>query len=205
MRILTFLLLTTFAFSSVTRADTIVVVGDSLSAGYGIAPELGWVNLLRERLDSVEPDRYNVINASISGDTTGGGLSRLPNIIDIQQPDTLIIELGGNDGLRGYPISTIEENLRGMILQAKENNIDVILIAIRLPPNYGTRYTSKFRGIYDELAVELNVSLVGNFIDDIGVDPSLMQSDGIHPTAEAQPLLLDNVWPTLSDHLKISP
>jgi len=186
-------------FSSLSHAKDFVVLGDSLSAGYGFDPKHGWVQLLQHKLSNQGDHR--VINASISGDTTQGGLSRLPNILKMQQPDTLIIELGGNDGLRGYPVRTIRQNLATMIDLAQQHNVQVILVAIEIPPNYGQRYTSKFRAMYRELAESYGVIFAPSFIDNVGTNPKLMQKDGIHPTEEAQPMMLDNLWPSIEASL----
>jgi len=186
--------------SSLSHAKDFVVLGDSLSAGYGFDPKHGWVQLMQHKLSN--QGDHLVINASISGDTTQGGLSRLPNIIQVQQPDTLIIELGGNDGLRGYPIRTIKNNLAAMIDLAQQHDIQVILVAIEIPPNYGQRYTAKFREMYRELAERYGVIFAPSFIDNIGTNAKLMQKDGIHPTEEAQPLMLENLWPSIEKSLQ---
>ncbi|WP_250657778.1 arylesterase [Alkalimarinus coralli] len=177
--------------------NTIVVLGDSISAAYGVPTEKGWVSLFENRLKQ-ENKSYNVINASISGETTDGGVKRLPEIIRRHNPSILLIELGGNDGLRGFPLNIIKANLQTLIDQAKENNITPVLIAMRIPPNYGRRYTSGFFDIFTTVAEENNVSLVPFLLEDIALKPGLMQSDGIHPTESAQPILLDHIWETLT-------
>ncbi|UZE94859.1 arylesterase [Alkalimarinus alittae] len=175
---------------------SIVILGDSISAAYGVPTERGWVALLENKLKQ-EGKTYTVINASISGETTEGGVKRLPDIIDRHNPSILLIELGGNDGLRGFPLSLIKSNLQTLIDQAKSNNITPILIAMRIPPNYGRRYTSGFYNLFKETAEKNTVTLVPFLLEDVALKPELMQADGIHPTALAQPLLLDRVWETL--------
>jgi acyl-CoA thioesterase I len=181
-----------------------LVVGDSLSAGYGITQTESWVSLLRDRLQS-KGYGYAVVNASISGDTTTGGLKRLPRALELHQPQLVIIELGGNDGLRGTPIKVIRDNLARMIELAKAAGAEVILAGMQIPTNYGTSYTQKFASIYPELAGQYGVGLVNFFLDGVALDPSLVQADGIHPTAAAQPILLDNVWPVLEGKLQAKP
>ncbi|MDA0272507.1 MAG: arylesterase [Proteobacteria bacterium] len=177
-------------------ADTLLVYGDSISAAYGMNEEQGWVSLLADRL-AIDHPHYKVINASESGETTGGGVTRLPKTLEIHQPDILVLELGGNDGLRGYPISKIRENLQIMILQAKASGARLLLIGMVLPPNYGRRYTLAFEEIFSSLAQEHSVPLVPFLLDGISTGKELVQRDGIHPTVEAQPKLLEDVWPFL--------
>jgi len=185
--------------SALVQADerpTILVLGDSLSAGYGIDPREGWVELLQQRVDK-ENHHYQVVNASVSGDTTSGGKARLGRLLDTHQPDILILELGGNDGLRGQPIRLMHRNLSDIIEQAQAADAKVLLVGMQIPPNYGTRYTRSFVDTYTELAAEYQLALVPFFLDKVALERDLMQSDGIHPTAEAQPQLLDNLWPHL--------
>lgn len=172
---------------------TILVYGDSISAAYGIQREEGWVELLALRLDG----EMNVVNASISGETTGGGLNRLPRAIEANKPRIVVIELGGNDGLRGYPIEQIQQNLLTMSELAQSSGAAVIIAGMEIPPNYGPRYTSAFRDTFSSVAKETGSLLVPFLLEDVATDRRLMQSDGIHPTAEAQSLLLDNLWPVL--------
>jgi acyl-CoA thioesterase-1 len=181
-------------------ARTILVMGDSISAAYGIQRTDGWVALLQERLDQHAPD-FHVINASISGETTGGGLARLPKTLDAHTPEIVIIELGGNDALRGYPIDRIRENLARMIDVSRATGARVLLMGMNIPPNYGPRYTKAFHDIYHELAEQKAVKLVPFLLEGVALERELMQGDGIHPKAEAQPRLLDNVWLVLSDVL----
>jgi len=179
--------------SQAREQATILVMGDSISAAYGIQREEGWVNLLTSALDSFEYP-YRVVNASISGETTSGGLARLPQALESHDPAVVVIELGGNDGLRGYPTSTIRDNLREMVELAKNQSRRVILVGMQIPPNYGPRYTSSFFAMYQEIAGETQVTLVPFFLERVALVPGLMQDDGIHPTADAQPLLLETLW-----------
>ena len=182
--------------TSAYAQKNIIVLGDSISAAYGIPTEQGWVSLLQSRLET-NHEQYNVINASISGDTTSDGLKRLPSLLERHQASFILIELGGNDGLRGYPLNTIKNNLEALIKQSKKNNITPILLAMRIPPNYGKRYTSGFQKIYQDIAQKSNITLVPFLMNDVATNPELMQKDGIHPTASAQSILLDAVWLTL--------
>jgi acyl-CoA thioesterase-1 len=182
-------------------ARTLLVVGDSLSAAYGVEPSEGWTSLLQSRL-TAEGYGYRVVNASISGDTTTGGLGRLPRALRVHQPALVFIELGGNDGLRGTPVAVIRENLSAMIRLAQEAGARVILAGLQMPPNYGSRYTSDFARIYPELAREFGVGLVDFFLDGVALNRRLMQPDGIHPNADGQARLLDNAWPVLKGELE---
>lgn len=179
---------------------TILVLGDSLSAGYGIGEAAGWVSLLQQKLHSEQYD-YHVVNASISGETTTGGLRRLDSLLAKWQPELVIIELGGNDGLRGVNLKTIESNLSRMIAQAQSTPADVILLGMHIPPNYGPRYTDGFHRIYHTLSEEYSISLVPFLLDNVATNSELMQPDGIHPTARAQPTILETVWPVLAAQL----
>ena len=180
---------------------TLLVYGDSLSASYGIEQEQGWVNLLKIKLLSQEFP-VDVVNGSVSGETTTGGLARLPAMLDSYQPELLILELGGNDGLRGLPLDLMRENLASMIDLAKANGAEVILTGIQIPPNYGPRYTAPFFDTYATLAEQKSLPLVPFLIEGIPQQPELMQNDGIHPRAEAQLMILDNVWPILKPQLE---
>ena len=157
----------------------------------------GWVSLLSTRIARSHP-HYEVINASVSGETTGGGVTRLPKTLEIHQPDIIIIELGGNDGLRGYPIEKIRDNLDTMARAALDAGSRVLLIGMVLPPNYGRRYTLAFEEIFTDLADEYTLPLVPFLLDGIATERSLIQRDGIHPTVEAQPRILDDIWPNLA-------
>lgn len=175
-------------------------MGDSISAAYGIQRDAGWVTLLQERLEQ-RAYGIRVVNASISGETTGGGLSRLPKALEVHAPDIVIIELGGNDALRGYPIDAIHANLERMIELTSASGALVMLMGMNIPPNYGPRYTQAFHNIYHELARSESVALVPFLLEGVALEPELMQRDLIHPTVDAQPKLLDNVWPVLTDVL----
>ncbi len=178
------------------RAGTILVVGDSISAAYGMSTEEGWVRLLEQRLQQLDPT-FAVVNMSLSGETTGGGLARLPDALRRHAPDLVIIELGGNDGLRGYPIDRIHANLGQMVTASLESGAEVLLVGMHIPPNYGQRYGDAFHGIFHDLAAEHDVALVPFLLEGVATEDGLMQRDGIHPTAAAQPLLLDNLWTQL--------
>ncbi len=180
---------------------SILVVGDSLSAGYGVPLDRGWVALLQERLVE-EGYGYRVVNASISGDTTGGGLRRLPRALDTHRPDIVIIELGGNDGLRGLPVSAVRENFEQMITLSQQAGARVVLAGMQMPPNYGALYTDEFSAMYPDLAGRFELPLVGFFMENVALDPSMMQADGIHPNEAGQPKLLDNIWPVLEPVIK---
>ena len=201
MRLL--LILSTCCFLPAAVAErTILVLADSLSASYGIAVEDGWVTLLQDRLH-LQGYNYRVINASISGDTTAGASARLDPLLSHEQPDIAVIELGGNDGLRGLSIMEIKKNLVRIIRQLLQKNIRVLLIPMQIPPNYGQIYTTKFREIYTELAAEYGITLSRFILDNIVLEqPELIQEDGIHPKAEAQPMMLDNIWFDLQPMLK---
>ena len=177
-------------------AGTILIVGDSISAGFGLDTRLGWVSLLEQRL-SKEGHDDKVLNASISRDTSAGGLARLPALLAEHKPDVVIVELGGNDGLRGQLPAQLKQNLASMIEASQQAGAKVLLLGMQLPPNYGARYTQAFAAVYGELANEKKVALVPFFLEGVGGKPELMQADRIHPAAGAQGLLLDNVWPVL--------
>ena len=177
-------------------ANIILIVGDSLSAAYGLPLEQGWVALLQARLDSRDYP-YRIVNASISGDTTANARSRLPRALASHEPAVVLLELGGNDGLRGLSLTAMKSNLDAMITSAQQAGSQVLLIGMQLPPNYGPRYTERFQSIYHELAGERNLALLPSLVDGIGTKQNLMQEDGIHPNAVAQPLIVDRVWKEL--------
>ncbi|QIH09957.1 MULTISPECIES: arylesterase [unclassified Pseudomonas] len=177
-------------------AGTVLIVGDSISAAFGLDTRQGWVALLEKRLvDQGFTDK--VINASISGDTSAGGQARLPTLLSQHKPQVVILELGGNDGLRGQPPQQLQQNLASMIDSAQASGARVLLLGMQLPPNYGVRYTQAFAKVYQQLAIDKKVALVPFFLDGVGGHPDLMQADGLHPAAAAQGKLLENVWPTL--------
>lgn len=177
-------------------AGTLLVVGDSISAAFGMDTRQGWVALLEKRLDEQGFD-HQVVNASISGDTSAGGAARLPALLAEHQPELVIIELGGNDGLRGQPPAQLQQNLAAMVQASQQQGAKVLLLGMQLPPNYGVRYTTAFAEVFPKVAGEFDVPLVPFVLEGVGGVPALMQADGIHPTAEAQPVLLENVWPAL--------
>jgi acyl-CoA thioesterase-1 len=183
---------------------TLLVLGDSISAGYGLPPGTGWVKLLGDRI-ATKKLPWQVVNASISGDTTAGGLARLPALLARQHPALVVIELGGNDGLRGYDLAIMQANLEAMVKDATSAGARVLIIGMRLPPNYGNAYTSHFEAIYHDVARKFSVALVPFFFNGFADRTELFQADGIHPTAAAQLQLLDNVWPTLSSLLSAKP
>jgi acyl-CoA thioesterase-1 len=193
--ILVFALVNT-AGAEIAAPRTIVVLGDSLSAGYGIKVQEGWVNLLAQRIAS-EGYGYKVVNASVSGETTQGGLARLPRALQLHKPAVVIIELGGNDGLRGLPLATSRENLRRAIELASAARARVVLVGMMIPPNYGERYAREFREMFTTLASGKRVELVPFLLDQVALNPELMQTDGIHANAKGQSRMLENVWPKL--------
>jgi acyl-CoA thioesterase-1 len=190
--------------TTAARNPTVLVVGDSLSAGYGMSEQESWVALLRDRL-AARGYGYEVVNASLTGDTTGSGLQRLPRTLALHHPAIVIIELGGNDGLRGTPIKVVRSNLAAMIELCRDAGAEVILAGMQIPTNYGSSYTQAFTAVYPALATQYRVELVDFFLERVALDLKLIQADGIHPTAEAQPLLLDNVWPVLEKKLRKTP
>ncbi|WP_417597138.1 arylesterase [Oceanospirillum sp.] len=179
----------------------ILILGDSISAGYGLRQGEGWVSLLEKRLQT-QNYSYRVINASISGETTQGGLARLPELLRQHQPDLVLLELGGNDGLRGLPLHLMQNNLSRMIDISRQASAQPLLLGIQLPPNYGRRYTTAFAATYPQLAEQKKIPVVPFILEKIAIYPDLMQSDGVHPKAEAQRQLLDNIWPALEALLK---
>ncbi|MBP0632770.1 MULTISPECIES: arylesterase [unclassified Cupriavidus] len=182
-------------------APALLVLGDSLSAEYGITRGTGWVTLLQDRLRQERFD-YNVVNASISGETTIGGKTRLPDLLSRHKPAIVVVELGANDALRGLPLQTTESNLRQIVSSAQKAGAGVLLVGMRIPPNYGQDYTEKFFSLYPKLASEFKVRLVPFFLDKVMARQDWFQPDRIHPTAEAQPALLETVWPQLRPMLR---
>ena len=174
----------------------VLIVGDSLSAGYGLAIHENWPSLLQDRL-AASGYPHRVVNASISGDTTSGGLARLPGALERNSPSVVLIGLGGNDGLRAIPIAEIRRNLARMIQLSEAAGAEVLLAGVHIPPNYGPAYTEAFHNIYHELAAEYAAGLVPFILEGVALNWDLMQDDGIHPTAAAQPVIIDNVWPAL--------
>ncbi len=177
-----------------------LIFGDSLSAGYGIDVDQSWATLLQARLEK-QGYEHRVINASISGETTEGVATRIDAAIDTFSPALIILELGGNDGLRGFPPARMKSNLDKIIRTGKAAGADVVMLGIRIPPNYGQRYTEAFENVFRELAAEHGTPWIEFFLDGVALNPELMQADGIHPNAAAQPILLDNAWPVISEAL----
>jgi len=176
-----------------TPQRTLLVFGDSLSAAYGLRAEQGWVALLQHRLHD-EGYGYTVVNASISGETTAGGRARLPRALQQHHPAIVVLELGANDGLRGLPVPDAQGNLGAMIAAIQHAGAQVLLVGILIPPNYGPKYSSSFAQMFQQLAGERKVAFVPFLLDGIALDPDLMQQDGLHPRAEGEPRVLENVW-----------
>jgi acyl-CoA thioesterase I len=197
--VLTLLAVVTLLHSpaAVSAGGTIVVVGDSLSSGYGVELEQSWVALLEDRLHA-EGYGYRVINASIAGDTSAGGLARLPRLLAAHSPAIVILELGGNDGLRALPVDRLRANLAAMIEASTGQGAEVILTGIQIPPNYGPSYTRAFSAVYPELAAEYDIALVDFLLDGVALQDGLMQADGIHPNARGHAVMFENVWSVLS-------
>jgi acyl-CoA thioesterase-1 len=190
--------------AATARAEppTILVFGDSISAGYGLTDVTdGWVALLQKRLQK-EGYGYQVVNASVSGETTAGGLARLPRAIALHHPKIVILELGGNDGLRALPVSAMRANLASMVQLSRNGGAEVLLLGMRMPPNYGPDYTAQFYGAYSATAKDFKLPLVPFLLDGIALTPALMQADAIHPNEQGQPRLLANVWPELKPLLR---
>jgi acyl-CoA thioesterase-1 len=189
------------AFAANKTPASILVLGDSLSGAYGINTEQGWVALLQQQISN-EGYEYRVINASVSGDTTRTGLSRIDAALQRHEPAIVIIALGGNDGLRGLAFSEIENSLANIIQRCQKNNARVMLTGVRLPPNYGPVYTERFAALYQRLSERYAVPLVPRMLDQVAENRELIQPDGIHPTAEAQPQIMENVWAGLKPMLE---
>ncbi len=175
---------------------TILVFGDSLSAAHGIRPEQGWVALLVQRLKA-QGYGYQIVNASVSGETSSGGLERLPRALQLNQPQIVVLELSANDGLRGLPLASTRQNLTQMLQLSQVAGARVLLVGIRLPPNYGQRYTDEFARMFPQLAEQFHVPLVPFLLEKVALNPALMQDDGLHPNAAGEPAVLDNLWPYL--------
>lgn len=189
---------------SITPATNILLLGDSISASYGMKPTQGWVHLLNQKL-AQKKQPYTIINASVSGETTSGGLSRLAGILSNEKPDHLLIELGGNDGLRGYSPKQIKNNLLQIVKLAQEQNIKVSMIQIKITPNYGPRYNKMFEQVFEDVAKTSNITLLPFFMEAVATDKTLMQADGIHPNAKAQPIIADYVEQQLITIMTMEP
>ena len=190
--------------NAVASDRTILVFGDSLSAAYGIRPEQGWVALLTQRLQA-QGYGYQIVNASVSGETTSGGLQRLPRALQLHQPGIVVLELGANDALRGLPLSGTRANLAQMVRLSQEAGARVLLVGIRIPPNYGPRYTEEFASVFPELAKQYHLPLVPFLLQDVALNPARMQEDGMHPNAAGEAPIVDTVWPYLKPLLKKNP
>lgn len=188
--------LTLLLWAQGALAGTVLVVGDSISAALGLDTQQGWVSLLQNRLQE-GGFAHQVVNASISGDTSSGGMARLPALLSQHRPQLVIIELGGNDGLRGQPPAQLQQNLARMVDVSTAAGAKVLLLGMRLPPNFGQRYTQAFAQVFSDVAADKQVPLVPFLLEGVGGVPGMMQADGIHPAVAAQPRLLENVWPTL--------
>ena len=196
-RILILIVLFVAAGAEGTQPPTVLVFGDSLSAGYGIDVDNSWTALLQDRLQELGYE-HRVINASISGETTEGGAARIDAALKNFAPDLIILELGGNDGLRGFPPNRMRGNLERIIQRSKASGAAVVLLGIRIPTNYGPRYTAAFEAVYREVAAELDVEWIEFFMEGVALNDELLQDDRIHPNTQAQPILLENAWPIIS-------
>ena len=183
-------------FSTLIQAKSIVVLGDSISASYGFEVQHGWVALLEQKIKSSHPD-YTMINASISGDTTAGGLARLPRLLKQYQPEIVLVELGANDGLRGMSLKAMQKNLSAIIKQSQKSGARVLLLSMRIPSNYGKRYTDMFYNSYQKVASKHKISVVPFILEDVALDKSQMQQDGLHPNEKAQPIIANHIAPYL--------
>lgn len=188
-----YLILAIALFSSTPFAKSIIVLGDSISASYGMPVEKGWVNLLQQKLEQ-QGQAYTLINKSISGDTTYGGLARIDKALEQHKPDIVLLELGANDGLRGMPPMLIKKNLRELINRSKKSGAQVLLLGMRIPSNYGKRYTDMFYNNYPELADEMDIHLVPFILEDVALAQGMMQADGLHPNEQAQPIIAERIW-----------
>ncbi len=182
-------------------AKTILIVGDSISAGYGINPEQGWVQLLQKRLDQQYPKQHKVVNTSVSGETTSGALARMPKLLQSYKPDVVVIELGGNDALRGQPPQMIQKNLGQLVQQSQQAKAKVLLFGMKIPPNYGTAYSQAFENNYKVISQQYKITLLPFFMQGIAGHKDLMQNDQIHPNAKAQSILLNNAYPYIKGAL----
>ncbi|MCH7331793.1 arylesterase [Acinetobacter modestus] len=197
----TFGIITICSLPTFASAKTILILGDSLSAGYGIDAKQGWVNLLQQRLDQQYPKQHKVVNASVSGETTSGALARLPKLLQTYQPEIVVIELGGNDGLRGQPPQMIQKNLAQLVQLSQKQQASVLLFGMKIPPNYGTAYSSAFEKNYKVISQQYKVKLLPFFLEGVAGHKNLIQNDQIHPNAKAQPILLNLAYPYIKGAL----
>ncbi|WP_407412380.1 arylesterase [Acinetobacter sp.] len=186
---------------SAAQAKTIMVVGDSISAAYGMRPEQGWVHLLQQRLNQQYPKQHKVVNASVSGETTTGALARLPKLLSTHKPDVVVIELGGNDGLRGQPPQNIQNNLKQLVQKSQQSKAKVVLLGMKIPPNYGQAYSKAFEHNYKLVSTQYKVPLMPFFLENVAGNKTLMQSDLVHPNVKAQPILLKHAYPYIQKAL----
>jgi acyl-CoA thioesterase-1 len=199
--VISFLWLLFAANAQSSEAPTILIFGDSLSAGYGLEVDQSWASLLQARL-AQQGYEHRVVNASISGETTEGGATRIDNALQDFSPALIILELGGNDGLRGFPASRMKANLEKIVTRAKSTGAAVVLLGIRIPTNYGQRYSAEFEDVFRQVSAKYDIQWVEFFMEGIALNDDLLQADRIHPNAEAQPILLDNAWPIISAKLQ---
>jgi acyl-CoA thioesterase I len=195
-KLLTILILVAATAAQAATSPTILIFGDSLSAGYGIDVDQSWGALLQQRL-AEQGYEHRVVNASISGETTEGGVTQIDKAIEEFSPELIILELGGNDGLRGSPPARIKDNLTAIAQRARDSGAEVVLLGIRIPTNYGPRYTRAFEAVYSDVAEELDIRWIEFFMEGVALNDDLLQEDRIHPNAAAQPILLDNAWPVI--------
>lgn len=186
---------------SAAQAKTIMVVGDSISAAYGMRPEQGWVHLLQQRINQQYPKQHKVVNASVSGETTSGALARLPKLLSTHKPDVVVIELGGNDGLRGQPPQNIQNNLKQLVQKSQQSKAKVVLLGMKIPPNYGQAYSKAFEHNYKLVSTQYEVPLMPFFLENVAGNKTLMQSDLVHPNVKAQPILLKHAYPYIQKAL----
>ena len=196
-KLLTLIILLVAAGAQASGQPTVLIFGDSLSAGYGIDVDRSWASLLQARLEQ-QGYEHRVVNASISGETTEGGATRIDSALEKFAPDLVILELGGNDGLRGFPPQRMRDNLEQIVSRARASGTAVVLLGIRIPTNYGQRYSQAFEAVFRDVAAEFDVQWIEFFMEGVALNDDLLQADRIHPTAEAQPILLDNAWPIIS-------
>ena len=197
IRLIYVMLLVLSLTAAAVQAKTLLILGDSLSAGYGLSQQQSWVHLLQQKLDQ-QDSNWTLVNASISGETSGGGLARLPALLEQHKPDYVLIELGANDGLRGFPVPQLESNLNAMVTQINQQQSKAVLMQIRIPPNYGPRYTKLFIDLYPKISKEQQIPLWPFFMETIALKQQWMQADGLHPNLEAQPVIADLMLPLVS-------
>ncbi|WP_324646037.1 arylesterase [Acinetobacter sp. MD2] len=190
------------SFPALLHAKTILILGDSISAAYGLSPQQGWVTQLQQRLNQQYPKQYHVVNASVSGETTAGALARLPTLLNKHRPNIVVIELGGNDALRGQPPQSIQANLEKLVQHSQQAKAKVVLLGMKIPPNYGTAYSQAFENTYVNVSQKYQLKLLPFFLTGVAGNPQLMQQDLIHPNAKAQAILLKNAYPVIQQTLK---